>query len=214
MQEAECGQMKLNSLGRVSMNNPVRATMQRRFTASVMRRLGGPVSGGALEVGCGRGVGLDIIVDVFGPARVFAFDLDPKMIQLARRRLGSRPEVLGLAVADATAIPVRDSSFDAVFDFGAIHLIPGWSEALSEVRRVLRPGGKYFFELVTSRLLRAAYPLVTDRFRSMRAPHPAEFLLELRRNRIAVEPERVVRSRLAALSGFVGDLVGVGTAVP
>jgi ubiquinone/menaquinone biosynthesis C-methylase UbiE len=207
--------MKLNWLGRASLNNPARATMQRRVAASLMNRLGGRVDGGrALEVGCGRGVGVEVIVDVFGPAQVLAFDLDRKMVQLALRRLGSRAEVLGLAVADATTIPVRDSSVDAVFDFGAIHLIPRWQEALSEVRRVLRPRGKYFFELVTSRLLRAPYPLLTDGFRSMRAPQPAEFLAELNRNRIVVEPRGVVRLRFAALSGFVGDLVGVGTAVP
>ncbi len=207
--------MKLNWLGRASLNNPARAILQRRVTASLMRRLGGPVSGErALEVGCGRGVGVEIIVDVFGPAQVFAFDLDSKMVQRARRRLCSRAEVLGVAVADATVIPVRDSSFDAVFDFGAIHLIPRWREALSEVGRVLSPGGKYFFELVTSRLLRAPYPLLTDGFKSMRGPQPAEFLTELKRNRIVVESRGVVRLRFAALSGFVGDLVGVGTAAP
>jgi ubiquinone/menaquinone biosynthesis C-methylase UbiE len=207
--------MKLNWLGRASMNNPARATMQRRVTAAHMRRLGGRVSGGrALEVGCGRGVGVEIILDVLEPARVFAFDLDSTMVRLARRRVGSRAEVLGLAVADATAIPVRESTFDAVFDFGAIHLIPRWREALSEVRRILSPGGRYFFELVTSRLLRAPYPLLTDGLRSMRAPQPAEFLAELKRNRFLVEPQRVARLRFAALSGFVGDLVGVGTAVP
>lgn len=207
--------MKLNWLGRASLNNSARATMQRRVAASLMSRLGGRVNGGrALEVGCGRGVGVEIIVDVFEPAKVFAFDLDRKMVRLARPRLDSRAEVLGLAVADARAIPVRDSCFDAVFDFGAIHLIPRWREALSEVRRVLSPGGKYFFELVTSRLLRAPYPLLTDEFRSMPAPRPAEFLAELKRNRIVVEPRGVVRLRFAALSGFVGDLVGVGTAVP
>ncbi len=206
--------MKLNWLGRASMNNAARAAMQRRVTATLMTRLGGRLEGGrALEVGCGRGVGVEILLEDFGACEVFAFDLDPKMAQRARHRLGSRAGLLGLAVADATAVPVGDSSFDAVFDFGAIHLIPPWREALSEVRRVLRPGGKYFFELVTSRLLRLTYPVVTRRFRSMPAPRAEEFLAELERNRIAVRPESVSRPRGAA-SGLVGDLVGVGTAVP
>jgi ubiquinone/menaquinone biosynthesis C-methylase UbiE len=189
--------------------------MQRRVTASLMKRLGGQVEGGrALQVGCGRGVGVEIILDVWGPTQGFALDLDPRMVQAANRRVGSRAEVMGVVVGDATAMPVPDSSFDAVFDFGAIHLIPRWRDALPEVRRVLRPGGQYFFELVTSRLLRAAYPLVIEGFRSMRAPQPASFLAELKRNRIIVEPHGVARPRLAALSGFVGDLVGVGVAVP
>jgi len=52
-----------------------------------------------------------------------------------------------------TAVPAEDASFDAVFDFGIIHHVPEWPAAVAEVCRVLRPGGRFFFEEVTSHAL-------------------------------------------------------------
>ncbi len=75
--------MKLNVFGRAQMNNPARASAQRRFTARKLLALGGPVQGTALEIGCGRGVGIEIILDVFEADRVVAFDLDPRLVALA-----------------------------------------------------------------------------------------------------------------------------------
>jgi ubiquinone/menaquinone biosynthesis C-methylase UbiE len=44
--------------------------------------------------------------------------------------------------ADATAMPFRDASFDAVCCFAALNLFPEPFEALDEMRRVLAPGGR------------------------------------------------------------------------
>ncbi len=46
-----------------------------------------------------------------------------------------------------------DGSYDAVFDFGIIHHIPNWRDAIGEVSRVLRPGGRFFFDEVTAKAL-------------------------------------------------------------
>ncbi len=46
-----------------------------------------------------------------------------------------------LAIADMTAIPFHDASFDAVIAIHVFHLVPDWQKALREVVRVLRPGG-------------------------------------------------------------------------
>jgi ubiquinone/menaquinone biosynthesis C-methylase UbiE len=46
-----------------------------------------------------------------------------------------------LAIADMTAIPFYDASFDAVIAIHVFHLVPDWQKALQEVVRVLRPGG-------------------------------------------------------------------------
>lgn len=40
-----------------------------------------------------------------------------------------------------------------MFDFGIIHQIPNWRDAVSEVRRVLTPGGRFSFEEVTAHAL-------------------------------------------------------------
>lgn len=43
-------------------------------------------------------------------------------------------------------LPVRDCSYDAVVDFGALHLADAWQRQIREIARVLRPGGRFFFE--------------------------------------------------------------------
>src|SRR5215472_3347443 len=98
---------------------------------------------GVLEVGCGRGVGAQIILERFGAASVDAIDLDPKMIDSARRYLRANGlERVRLSVGNLTCIQAPDATYDAVFDFGAIHLEPDWPKAIAEVRRVLKPGGR------------------------------------------------------------------------
>ena len=203
--------MRLNWLGRAAMNNEVRAAAQKQFVAARMKRLGGtPVGGQVLEVGCGQGRGVEILLDGFGAQRVHAFDLDLRMVARARRRLARRnPQQVLLTVGDVTRIAADDSSFDAVFDFGAIHLVPDWQTAVAEVRRVLKPGGIFYFELVTSRLLRLPYAFVTERFRSMEAPGAEEFIGELERVGIRVGTS-FSRPAFAAWTGLIGDLIGAG----
>lgn len=137
------------------MNNSVRAVVQRRHEAALLERLGGRVEGArVLEIGCGRGVGTEIIFERFGAWEVHAFDVDPDMIARARRHLSEYPaNRLTLFVGDAAAITAEDSSYDAVFDFGIIHHVPAWQHAVKEVARVLKPGGRFFFEEVTRQAL-------------------------------------------------------------
>jgi ubiquinone/menaquinone biosynthesis C-methylase UbiE len=147
--------MLLNRLETALMNNPIRAAIQRRFEAGRLLALGGRVDGGiALEVGCGRGVGTELILDRFGAARVDAFDLDPKMVALSRERLAARGERVRLWVGDAERIDAPDQSYDAVFDFGILHHVPDWRAALREIRRVLRPGGRLFAEEMLADFIR------------------------------------------------------------
>ena len=146
--------MILNAVEKALMNNPFRAVLQRRYEAPLLEKLGGRVDGGrVLEIGCGRGVGTEIILSRFGAAHVDAFDLDPDMVERARRRLARFGDRVRISRGDATAIPAADSTYDAVFDFGIIHHVPDWRKAVREVSRVLRPGGRFFFEEVTEHAL-------------------------------------------------------------
>lgn len=197
--------MLLNRIEKALMNNPVRAMLQWHYEARLLERLGGRVEGlRVLEVGCGRGVGTEIIFERFGAREVHAFDLDPDMVERARRRLsGYAPERLRLFVGDAARIDANDETYDAVFDFGIIHHVPDWLQAVSEIGRVLRPGGHFFFEEVTSHALNRWF------YRSF-LEHPkenrfsaAQFVSELERQGIAVRGNFTER--------FFGDFVmGVG----
>jgi ubiquinone/menaquinone biosynthesis C-methylase UbiE len=146
--------MILNRNEFVLMNNPIRALVQRGFEANRLLRLGGRLAGGAaLELGCGPGFGTRLILDVFGAQRVDTFDLDPRMVALTRARLGPAERRVRLWVGDASAIPVADEAYDAVFDFGVIHHVPDWRRAVTELSRVLKPGGRLYMEEVLAGFL-------------------------------------------------------------
>ena len=144
---AQASAMILNRFEFMLMNNPLRAAMQRHVEARRFLRMGGPQRGArALEIGCGRGLGVELILDVFGATQVDAFDLDPRMVALAQRRLSCRGPCVRLWVGDAAAISAPDAAYDAVFDFGIIHHVPNWRDVLVEIHRVLRPGGLLYAE--------------------------------------------------------------------
>lgn len=144
--------MLLNRAEKALMNNPVRALLQRRVEAPLLLKLGGRCDGlRALEIGCGRGIGAQIALRTFHVGELVATDIDADMLRLARARLerlglGDRAQV---REASADALPFPDASFDVVFDFAIVHHVPRWRDAVAEVARVLRPGGRFYFEEVT-----------------------------------------------------------------
>ena len=147
--------MMLNGVERALMNNPARAFIQRHYESRLLERLGGRLDGArVLEVGCGRGVGSELILERWGAREVHAFDLDPEMVALARRRLSRfGPDRARVWVGDAAAIEAGDGSFDAVVDFGILHHVPRWQAVVAEIARVLRPDGRFFFEEVSRQAL-------------------------------------------------------------
>ena len=168
--EQHCRQeMKLNRLGRLGLNSSTRAFVQRHAVAPLLERLGGRVAGGrVLELGCGRGVGGEIILDRFGAAHLELIDIDPDMVERARRRLAGRPATL-VRVGDATRIEAPDGSFDAVFDFAQSTRFPtgrrpSWrsaacstrAHASSSRRSRARPSVGHFGSRSTAGLLRSA----------------------------------------------------------
>lgn len=146
--------MLLNRFEKAMMNNGVRALVQRHYEARKLLRLGGRVPGKrVLEVGSGRGLGVELLLDEFGASAVDAFDLDPHMVELARRRLAPREDRVRLWQGSVTEIRADDASYGAVFDFGIIHHVPRWRDALGEVFRVLEPGGRFFAEEVLAKFI-------------------------------------------------------------
>ena len=136
------------------MNSPLRACVQRHFVARRLLTLGGALEGRtALEVGCGRGVGIEIILRVFHAEHVDAFDLDQHMMDLAGRRSARHRDAVSIWTGDACSIPKPDASYDAVFDFGIVHHIPARRQAISEIHRVLKPQGRFYAEEIFGHLI-------------------------------------------------------------
>jgi len=92
-----------------------------------------------LEVGCGMGT--DLARFARHGALTFGLDLTPRHLSIARARMDREQLPSRLVRGDAERLPVRDASVDTVYSFGVLHHTPGIDAALSEIHRVLRPGG-------------------------------------------------------------------------
>jgi len=149
----------------------------------LLRALRPPRGGRVLEVGCGRGVALPVLAHHLAPAALVGVDVDPALIEVARRRVRAAGVGARLVEGDVRALPLESESFDVVIDFGTCFHVAGGTEgarrALGEIARVLRPGGLFVHETPLAQLL--AHP-VRSRGRAL----PWGAVPELVRERSAV----------------------------
>ncbi len=139
--------MKLNWAERLVVNNPVRVWQQKLEIKWFQRAIAPAKETVFLEVGCGRGAGAKLILKNFHPSRLYALDLDLKMILKARDYLLPQTQSqTPLFVGDAIALPYGNDSMDAVFGFGFLHHVRDWRAALAQIARVLKVGGIYYME--------------------------------------------------------------------
>jgi ubiquinone/menaquinone biosynthesis C-methylase UbiE len=96
-----------------------------------------------LEVGVGSGLNLPL----YGPAviRVVAVDPSPELLRLASRRAADVVIPVSLLRASAEDLPVADAVFDTIVMTWTLCSIPNPIAALTDMRRVLRPGGRLIF---------------------------------------------------------------------
>jgi ubiquinone/menaquinone biosynthesis C-methylase UbiE len=111
-----------------------------------------------LDIACGEGYGANLLA--FVASRVIGVDLDAATIAHARAKY-ERPN-LDFVEGSCTQIPCEDQSIDLVASFETIEHISEHDTFLSEIKRVLAPGGI----LVISSPHKAEYQKVSE------APNP------------------------------------------
>lgn len=95
----------------------------------------------ALDVACGTGAVTRLLADRVGPAgNVVGLDINPGMLAVARLSAPS-PNIEWLE-GSAVRMPLADASFDAVVCQQGLQFFPDRPAALSEMRRVLKRGGR------------------------------------------------------------------------
>lgn len=107
------------------------------------------VAGGAsvLEVACGTGILTRCLGERLpAGARLVATDLNQAMLDYAARKLGAGASV-EWRQADACELPFEDESFDAVVCQFGLMFVPDKPRACAEARRVLKPGGTFYFSV-------------------------------------------------------------------
>lgn len=183
--------MQLNWIERLFILSPFRALLQRHWESRQLLAMGGPLTGAhVLETGCGPGFGIDLLYRQFKAGRVDAFDLDPKMIALVGQRKRTGGHRTRLWVGNLRHIPVTDASYDAVVNFGAIHHVVRWRQALAEIHRVLKPGGTFYCEEILSHYI--THPLLgrlMDHPQEDRFDTP-QFILALQQNGFRIHAYR------------------------
>lgn len=98
-----------------------------------------------LDLGCGPGNTAIEMARACADAHVVGLDLAARMLNIARQetaqaRLGER---IDYVLADATALPFADNTFDATTGHSFLYLVRDRAGVLNEAYRVLRRGGRW-----------------------------------------------------------------------
>ena len=123
------------------MNRLMTGGMDVRWRRVVVHEALALSAGSVLDIGTGTG---DLALSFArqpGVRLVCGFDVALPMLQLAVRKPAAAGVAFGLA--DATRLPFASASFDSVTTAFMLRNVPDVSAALSEARRVLRPGGRF-----------------------------------------------------------------------
>lgn len=99
-----------------------------------------------LDVGCGEGANTRHLAR--RGAVMHAIDIAPTFIRHARETEDREPLGISYSVADATVLPFADARFDFAAAFMSLMDVPAPLRTLSEIARVLRPGGFLQFSIL------------------------------------------------------------------
>lgn len=117
------------------------------YAADLASRVEVPAGGAVLETACGTGaVTRHLQSRLPEGARLTATDLAAPMIEQVSQIVGDRPNI-EYRQADATDLPFEDGVFDAVVCQFSVMLFPDKARGMREAARVLKPGGRFVFNV-------------------------------------------------------------------
>ena len=96
-----------------------------------------------LEVGSGRGGGSSYISKYLGTAEMVGVDISPTAVNLCNKIYNNNKLIF--KVGDSEDLPFDDNTFDAIINIESSHCYASMDNFLTEVKRVLKPGGYFLF---------------------------------------------------------------------
>jgi SAM-dependent methyltransferase len=100
--------------------------------------------GDVLELGCGGGINMEF----YDPSRIKSFaglDPSPRLLDASRAAAQAKGMTADIRAGIGEAMPFEDAQFDTVVVTFTLCSVHDQMQTLSEMRRVLRPGGKALF---------------------------------------------------------------------
>jgi len=170
-----------------------------------------------LDVGCGRGEILRHAAQLGADA--YGIDYAPVAVEMSRRVVdpldGVVPGKTGVYLADAKTLPFPTASFDRVLMFDVVEHLHPWEldQALKEVRRVLKPDGRFIVHTAPNIWYdRYAYPVVRTVRRLMGRSvdqypkNPREFLVSVNEHVHVNEQSMWSMNKTLREAGFQGKV--------
>lgn len=134
----------MSGFGRLqaAMYDPMMRGLESGFLGALRERLLAQAQGETLEIGAGTGLN---VLRYRTPTHVVL--TEPAAAMAARLRVRAHDAVVpvGVEEASAEALPFPNASFDTVVSTLVLCSVPNPQEALAELRRVLKPEGRYLF---------------------------------------------------------------------
>ena len=216
------------------MNTIMTAGLDGRWRRAAVRAARLSPGDSALDVACGTGKLTAALALVVGPlGKAVGVDLAPVMLEEARRSWGDLVQV-EFRLANALALPIEDSSFDAATIAFGLRNLASFEDGFREMARVVRPGGRVvclelsvprprpmgrLYEAVFNRMAptigslfrrRAAYAYLPHTLEGF--PDPIELATTMRRAGLVNVSVR--RLALGAVALHVGTVPGAETSRP
>lgn len=94
-----------------------------------------------LDIGCGRGGGVDLYKKYFSFSKVIGLDISPENIQHCKKNIKD----IEFVEASALSLPFKNNSFDFITNVESAHCYQDILKFFSEVKRVLKPGGMFLY---------------------------------------------------------------------
>jgi ubiquinone/menaquinone biosynthesis C-methylase UbiE len=116
------------------------------YATDLAQRLSDMTAGHLLEVAAGTGIVTRALAGALPKSvAIVASDLNQPMLNYAAAQAGT--ERVTWRQADALALPFKDAEFDAVVCQFGVMFFPDKQQAFREARRVLKPGGRFVFNV-------------------------------------------------------------------
>ena len=153
---------------RTASNLNARIVLHQRYSTNrygwqrwVFDRFSLPPQGRLLELACGPGdLWLENADRIPAGWQITLSDLSPGMVQQAQQKLEPVRHAFQFEVIDAQAIAYESQSLDGVIANHMLYHVPERDRALADIRRVLKPGGRFYASTIGQGHMREIADLV------------------------------------------------------